>query len=507
MAQRTIASFFAVPRTARTGSATTPAGPTPLPSSTNEFVLRETKDNSNTQANNSSSATIEKKRAAPSTGKSTAQPPTKRPTAPRPFSKGADVFPLTKAGYNDQAAEFCHVDGSDYLLSDECWAVGDLTKPVSSWTREKGSFFCGRFKVIKGLKGIVVRVDGGVLRCHRVPDIGAAPLASLCLTHCAPSSEECECHKKSIFDTNAVSSMSSYAAASKYSPNLVITTGGGALKLISVTETEMESATIGGDGGDADGGRVTVKVTMTLVASLLLTEGPFKYAFPAPERGGDRLGSCVMWRDPADETDVETESAVGTSAAGGHRWAPITAAVVSSVNGQLCFIRLSPSASSADADAKADIADITASASSSPAAASAPAPAIYSCSAELRHTVTPHLPGAEGKRCGSHTAAAELWESGPGGAAVVSVGSDGNIVVTHFKRGECAAQHDNAWQCVTRGQSGAHMLAVCDRSGLAVTASQHEDDIHVWDLAQEKRRGHGTFHLFMTATHGPYCRP
>jgi len=42
---------------------------------------------------------------------------------------------------------------------------------------------------------------------------------------------------------------------------------------------------------------------------------------------------------------------------------------------------------------------------------------------------------------------------------------------------------------VARAQSAAHMLAVCPRTGLAVTASQDEDEVHVWDLAAEDQAG------------------
>jgi hypothetical protein len=386
-----------------------------------------------------------------------------------------------------------------------------------------------------------------------VPRIAGAPLATLCLAHCAPA-ETCGCLQRggsSVLDPNAVRCMSSYAAGGRRgAPNLMVTTGGGELKLISVEEEESGGGGGGGGGGGEGGG-----VTMTLVASVLLTEGAFGYAFPAGERG-DRLGACVMWRDPADEPEPQTETESGgaetesteaeaeaaaaggsvsaaAAAGGGRRWAPITAAVVSSVNGQLCFIKVSPNTNATTAAKTAPSSFSAAStASASPsAAAAAAAAASYACCAELRRTVTPHLPGAgHAKKHGSRTCEAALWESGPGGAAVVSVGSDGNLVVTHFKvglyklnsvdperegawfhplnlncdllvstfaftcnlyryikGGECAAEHDNAWQCVSREKSGAHMLAVCSRSGVAVTASQDEDEVHVWDLAAERR--------------------
>lgn len=266
----------------------------------------------------------------------------------------------------------------------------------------------------------------------------------------------------------------------------MVTTQGGELKLISVEEVKESE-----EGGGAGGGGGRNGVTMTLVANLPLTEGPFQFALP-PGDFGSRVQACVMWRDPADdetETRAETESTQGTVSAatpGGRQWAPVTAAVVSHASGEICFIKISPAAAAGGSSASSSVAAASIPPSSSSSASSACSPC--SCSAELRRTVTPHLPGAGCMaRYGSRTFSARLWEGGAGGGAVVSVGSDGNIALTHFRGGACAAKHDSAWRCVSRETSGAHMLAVCDRSGIVVTASQSEDDVHVWDVAREAR--------------------
>ena len=127
------------------------------------------------------------------------------------------------------------------------------TPPAESLGAPKRSFDGGRFKVIQGTRGLVVCADGGVLRCHRVPDIGDAPLASLCLKH-NQRSEECGCHCHTFMNQDAVIGMASYPAppprlvagvdVHAHAPNLMVTTKGGALKLIRVEDAAEEDDSV-----------------------------------------------------------------------------------------------------------------------------------------------------------------------------------------------------------------------------------------------------------------------
>ena len=57
--------------------------------------------------------------------------------------------------------------------------------------------------------------------------------------------------------------------------------------------------------------------------------------------------------------------------------------------------------------------------------------------------------------------------------------------MTHFD--QTHSDHDAAWRCVDGRTSRATRVAVCERYATAVTGSVDEDDVHVWDLRDERR--------------------
>ena len=138
MVQRTIASFFTLPK---------PPPAAANPAAAADEVLR---DASNSKKSEPADF---KKRATPACAPAAAAPAAKaartaptaatvggggssgakaaRPRAPRPFAKGADVQSIDKAEYNDAALEFCTVDGKDHLL---CAEAGAYTRPLFSST-------------------------------------------------------------------------------------------------------------------------------------------------------------------------------------------------------------------------------------------------------------------------------------------------------------------------------------------------------------------------------------
>ena len=132
MVQRTIASFFTLPK---------PPPAAANPAAAADEVLR---DASNSKKRQEAEATPATPAAAAPAAKAARTAPTAatvggggssgakaaRPRAPRPFAKGADVQSIDKAEYNDAALEFCTVDGKDHLLCAEAWACNDLTKPA-----------------------------------------------------------------------------------------------------------------------------------------------------------------------------------------------------------------------------------------------------------------------------------------------------------------------------------------------------------------------------------------
>ena len=437
MAQRTIASYFDTkPRAA--GAAVPGAGPA---TDDGARALKETTNPHRPSGQETPHAS--EKRPAPSGG--AAKPPAKKRPAvpPRPFSKGAsEVIPVPKAEYNDEALEFCRADGRDYLLGDECWRCDNLTEPVAAWGEpgdQDKSVFNGRFKVVDGTNGLAVYAKGSLLRCKQVPDIGGEALATLCLKHGAVGAGCTSCHKEFGAEVGGVRrevervlSMASYATQlddpSPDSPNLMVTTTSGQLKLIRVARR-------------ANG------VDMREVASVLLTEGTFKYAFPTDENASwvRRTGPCVMWRNPKNELDSNVERL-------GSPWSPITAAVASGARGTLSFIEISP-----------------------PTDAGNPATA----EAKLLRTVKLDWGGRHGD---GHLYETELWDGSSDGAAVVTTGTDGMLNVTHF---EGNSSKDRSWKCVEATYHPT-CLSVCRISDVAVVGSS-KGTVHVYDLVTEKR--------------------
>ena len=232
-------------------------------------------------------------------------------------------------------------------------------------------------------------------------------------------------------------------------PHVAVITQSGELKLVRIDQGKKRE--------DATGVIVFAGAKLRVVGTYLLTEGTFKYAFPEGEAGveaasddnaGHRLGACVAWRDPRDAAAV---TAAYRAEAPSDWWAPVAVAVASRT-GSLCFLRLGPS-NSGDGGG----------------------------GAELVRTVHPHLPRDGARDARIHDAA--LWEAGAGcvqSAAVVTVGGDGVVAVTHFD--QTHSDHDAAWRCVDGRTSRATRVAVCERYATAVTGSVDEDDVHVWDL-------------------------
>ena len=416
MAQRTIASFF------NAGAA--PAPPAPLQDATNA----PTRDDANDAAGRPTIST--KKRFHPSDASPSRA--SKRVAAPRAFAKGADVVPIPGASRSDGSLELVSANGRHYLVNAESWDCANVTAKIAEWKQSDASASRSsssssspappKFVAVKGTNGLIVSALASrgptgdaatTLRCHRAPHISpsAPPLATMRLESSGGD----------------VLRLASCAAASASDPNVLVVTAGGELKLLRVAE---------GEGEDGTG------VTMTTCASVLLTEGTFKYALPESADGGGRFGACVMCRDDADaDADVDADAdADASSLAAAAAWTPVVAAVFSAATGTLCFIK------------------------------------ITAAGATLQRTVNPHL--------GKAHAAAAWTSSSPGGAAVVSVGADGALAVTHLR----ADGPDTAWECVVRGgKSEAHAVAVDDVSGVAVTGSRDEDAICVWRLRDESR--------------------
>ena len=281
----------------------------------------------------------------------------------------------------------------------------------------------------------------------------------MCLTCEATDGFECSCDDDADGRTRAVALHSLPPPVDDVhgpgAPHVAVITQSGELKLVRIDQGEREDAT----GVIVDAG---AKLKLRVVGSYLLTEGTFKYAFPEGEAGveaasddnaGHRLGACVAWRDPRDAAAV---TAAYRAEAPSDWWAPVAVAVASRT-GSLCFLRVGPS-NGGDGGG----------------------------GAELVRTVHPHLPRDGARDARIHDAA--LWEAGAGGresAAVVTVGGDGVVAVTHFD--QTHSDHDAAWRCVDGRTSRATRVAVCERYATAVTGSVDEDDVHVWDLRDERR--------------------
>lgn len=441
MAQRTIASFFKVPAAnpaERAGSALRELNPSDVNS---------------------------RKRDAPDgeRGDSDARPPKgERPSAPRSFDKGADVVsvPGTSGGAARggpgrgpaRSLELVSVHGRDYLVGGRgCFECADLTRPAGDWRADDRPFAGGIFCAVKGTNRVVSgHVLGDRLLMYDVPRIDKV-VASMCVT-CEAEGFRCGCDD-AAGRTRAVALHSLPPPLDVHgpgAPHVAVITQSGELKLVRIDEGKGE------DGGPK----------LRVAETYLLTEGTFEYAFPEGEAGveaasddnaGNRLGACVAWRDPKDAEAVAAAYKVESPS---DWWAPVAVAVASRT-GSLCFLRLGPKASPSNGTAAGG-----------------------GGGAELVRTVHPHLPRDGARDARIHDAA--LWERAPGGsAAVVTVGGDGVVAVTHFDQTHSDA--DTAWRCVDKRTSRATRVAVCERRAVAVTGSADEDDASVWDLRDEHR--------------------
>jgi hypothetical protein len=427
MAQRTIASFFS----ARPASA-------PLADATN----------SNQPGKDASSPFgASEKRPAPDHD-ARAAPPSKRVAAPRAFTKGADVVPVPDtSGARPDLVQFCNVDGREYLLNEAVWSCDNLTKPLAGWREGPAA----KFHVIAGTRGLVAVFSGALLRVYRVPTVDAPPLASACLrcaaaTAAAESPAGCACAgsaAEDFGDADAVLRVASFPAPSRrnefvaeaqtktedeeiVTPNLAVLTKGGRLRLLLVSDSDSDSDS-GSDSNPNPDPNATVAFASLGLGSSSLIEGAFAYAFPDVPRGERFARPFVFWRDPDDDADANGRAYV---AAG------------SSSTGSLCVASCDPSAG-----------------------------------VRLDRVVTPHLDPAV------HDAA--LWLGAPGGAAVVTVGGDGNLAVSHFRAS--AASEDSAFAATIKADAAAHVVAVCERAGFAIVGSRDEDEASVWDLREERR--------------------
>lgn len=443
MAQRTIASFFKAP-------AAKPAGAVPLRELTESDVNTRKRDAPQ-------GCVVDHDERAPRG---------KRLSAPRSFEKGADVVsvPGTSGGTASRpgdrptrSLELVSVDGRDYLVGGRCFECANLTKAAGDWRADDKPFSGGIFCAVTGTNRVVSgHVLGDRLLMYDVPRIDKV-VASMCLT-CEADGFKCSCDDDADGRTRAVALHSLPPPVDDVhgpgAPHVAVITQSGELKLVRIDQGEREDAT----GVDVDAG-----AKLRVVGSYLLTEGTFKYAFPEGEAGveaasddnaGHRLGACVAWRDPRDAAAV---TAAYRAEAPSDWWAPVAVAVASRT-GSLCFLRLGPS--------NGDGGD--------------------GGGAELVRTVHPHLPRDGARDARIHDAA--LWEAGAGcvqSAAVVTVGGDGVVAVTHFD--QTHSDHDAAWRCVDGRTSRATRVAVCERYATAVTGSVDEDDVHVWDLRDERR--------------------
>ena len=430
MAQRTIASFFS----ARPASA-------PLADATNSNRLGK---------DASSPFGASEKRPAPDHD-ARAAPPSKRVAAPRAFTKGADVVPVPDtSGARPDLVQFCNVDGREYLLNEAVWSCDNLTRPVARWREGPAA----KFHVIAGTRGLVAVFSGAILRVYRVPTVDAPPLASACLRCAAaaagaasPAGCDCDGFAAEHFgDADAVLRVASFPAPSRrdervpeaemktkdegtVTPNLAVLTKGGRLRLLLVSDSDA--------GSDFDANpnpnpnpnpNASVAFASLGLGSSSLIEGAFAYAFPDVPRGERFARPFVFWRDPDDDANANGRAYV---AAG------------SSSTGSLCVASCDPSAG-----------------------------------VRLDRVVTPHLDPAV------HDAA--LWLGAPGGAAVVTVGGDGNLAVTHLRAS--AASEDSAFAATVEADAAAaHVVAVCERAGFAIVGSRDEDEASVWDLREERR--------------------
>ena len=440
MAQRTIASFFKAP-------AAKPASAVPLRDLTESDVNTRKRDAPQ-------GCVVDRDERAPRG---------KRLSAPRSFEKGADVVSVpgtSRPGDRPtRSIELVSVDGRDYLVGGRCFECANLTKAAGDWRADDEPFSGGIFCAVTGTNRVVSgHVLGDRLLMYDVPRIDKV-VASMCLTCEATDGFECSCDDDADGRTRAVALHSLPPPVDDVhgpgAPHVAVITQSGELKLVRIDQGEREDAT----GVIVD---ASAKLKLRVVDSYLLTEGTFKYAFPEGEAGveaasddnaGHRLGACVAWRDPRDAAAV---TAAYRAEAPSDWWAPVAVAVASRT-GSLCFLRVGPS-NGGDGGG----------------------------GAELVRTVHPHLPRDGARDARIHDAA--LWEAGAGGresAAVVTVGGDGVVAVTHFD--QTHSDHDAAWRCVDGRTSRATRVAVCERYATAVTGSVDEDDVHVWDLRDERR--------------------
>ena len=321
-----------------------------------------------------------------------AAPPSKRVAAPRPFTKGADVVPVPDTtGARPDLVQLCNVDGREYLLNEAVWSCDNLTKPVARWREGPAA----KFHVIAGTRGLVAVFSGALLRVYRVPNVDAPPLASACL-RCARRRRgrrvacgvRCAGAAPGDFgDADAVHRVASFPAPS--------TRGEGATETKTkdgIVTPNLAVLTKGGrlrlllvsdlDPGQRPsrerGGGVRVARTRCIVAH----RGCLRVRLPGrPARRAFRATVRILARPRRRR---EGERTIARRAAG------------SSSIGSLCV---------ASCDVAAGV--------------------------RLDRVVTPHLGPAV------HDAA--LWLGAPGGASVVTVGGDGNVMWVSSSSGRCGA--------------------------------------------------------------------